>query len=93
MAKTIRDFTILKYRDFQYQFSMDDLSSGDYYIDFKLYTYNGINAVQKCNTKELAKIINKTYENCPLDKRLSAKIIASNDPELILDGVKRLNSV
>lgn len=90
MAKVLRDYTILKYGEFQYQFSMDDLSVGDYYIDFKLYTYNGHNAVQKCNTKELAKMINKTYENCSLDKRLSAKIIASNDPELYLNGVKRL---
>jgi len=90
MAKASRDFTILKHRDFEYQYSLDNLSEGDYYIDFKLYKYNAPNTIQRCDSKELAELINRTYEKSDLANRLSAKIIASNDPELYLNGVKRL---
>lgn len=89
MAKS-RDFTILKYGDFEYQYSLDNISMGDYYIDFKLFAYNGLSGVQRCETKELAEMINKTYQNSTPANRLSAKVIASSDPELILNGVKRL---
>lgn len=78
---------------FTYVFSITELLKlNDYYIDFILEHYSSSNAISRCDTESLLKCINDNFKNTEPLKRRSAKIIATNDPVLNLNGVPDLGS-
>jgi hypothetical protein len=85
-----KDPHIFRHRGFDYKISLDDfLNLNDYYLDFTLLSVN-YNAVQMCDSISLRDYINSNYKNTESLKRLSAKIIASNDPVLNIQGIPSL---
>lgn len=89
--KVEHDSTIFHLHGFIYQVSLDDLLEvGDYYLDFTLAKYGSHNTIEKCDSQSLANCINNNYKNTEPLKRLSAKIVATNDPTLTMYGVKEL---
>lgn len=93
MAKNEKDHTILNKGEFNYKFTFDELVKfGDYIIDFKLFNISNLEGVIKCDSEQLVVLINNHYNKIEPIKRHSAKIIASNNPDLIKDGVKELFS-
>jgi hypothetical protein len=86
-----KDYSILTHRGFKYKFSLDEiLSLNDYYIDFRLYLGGCTNAVQKCDSINLRNYINNSYKITLPINRLSAKIVATNDPTLNKEGIPTL---
>jgi hypothetical protein len=83
--------TLFILHPFKYRISFDEfLLVGDFYLDFTLLDYNSPNAIEQCDTQSLANYINNSYKGVEPLKRLSAKIIASDDPVLIAQGVPNL---
>jgi hypothetical protein len=77
----------------KYRVSFEEyLQVGDFYIDFTLWNlHSPMKAIQKCDSQSLADHINNNYKRTPeYVKRLSAKIVATNDPVLNHQGVPSL---
>lgn len=66
----------------------DPVAAGDYIFDF-IFSNAGANPIVRCDTDYFAELINKEHQK-PLHLRRSAKIIASNDPVLNVQGVPAL---
>lgn len=89
--KIERKYCLFYLHGFKYEVSLEEyLIVGDYYLDFTLLQYSSHRAIEKCDSQSLADYINNNYKNTEPFKRLSAKIIATNDPTLIMYGVKTL---
>lgn len=80
------------FRGFHYKVSYDErIKVGDYYLDFTLFSLSSPSAIELCDTQSLANFINSTYDITPdISKRLSAKIVATDDPVLNKAGVPSL---
>lgn len=75
---------------YKYKLSEDLVEIGDYIYDFEIRNLRGYGKeTLKVDTEDFAKVINTHYKNTPFEKRRSAKIIATNDPKLIADGVHK----
>lgn len=88
--KQEKDYTILNHLGYNYKISDDLLVLNDYYIDFKLYRGSSTYAIDRCNPVSLLNYINSSYLSTEPIKRLSAKIVASNDPVLNIQGIPTL---
>lgn len=78
------------YKKFTYEITVEEnlVSIGDYIFDFVSNNLGG-NPVYRCDTEYFTKLVNKEYQK-PLAQRRSAKIIASDDPVLNVQGVPTL---
>ncbi len=78
------------YKSFNYQISFDQfLELNDYCLDFKLMHLSSDAAIVHCDTMSLVEYINKSYREVPIINRLSAKIIATDNPALLMNGVPK----
>lgn len=91
MLKKEDSIDTFKLLGFQYRISYDEfLSLNDFYLDFRLLKFCHSGAIEKCDSESLVKHINNNYKNTEPLKRLSAKIIATDDPVLTMQGVPGL---
>lgn len=91
MSKYEKDHTILHQNNYNYKFSFDELVKlNDYIIDFKLFNSSNSEGIIKCDDEKLVKLVNDHYTKIEPIKRFSAKVISSDNPRLVEDGVKRL---
>lgn len=78
------------HRGYVYLTSLDKVGKGDYILDYDLCLGNK-NAVIHCDSDAFVELINKHYEDHKsFVGRKSAKIIATDEPNLVAAGIAPL---
>jgi len=80
---------VRRYRNYTYKVSEDMISVGDWCYNFEIAAIGG-HPLLECDSQKLVNMINNSYEKSSFIKRISAKIVATDDPTLIASGVPEL---
>lgn len=80
---------IVSYSYHKYKISEDLVSLNDYIFYFERKSLGG-SALVLCDSESFCAVVNNHYNRTPFLNRVSAKIVATDDPELNLKGVPLL---